>query len=208
MSTDKERAEIAGRISGLTEVVLRRLMEENGFKPNDYVLSHQRVREVGVLAGLDLERLSRNQNDDTSITKIAGYWSFWIRKLAPIIYARDLSRPPSSGAVMDTLDDINERAALNFAVSLTSDPTTNAEFGGLDPYRMHCGHTPCDRRTCIERFMQYAFAEHDRHFERYVIHCMRHKTFGPHNFVVLLEQLILGACYANRPRIPELASPG
>jgi hypothetical protein len=208
MATDQERARSAGKISALTEAVIRRLMSERGFDKDDYVLSEQRVREIGVLAGLDLERLSRNQDDDTSITKIAGYWAFWIRKLAPIIFARDVYRNRGTAGPLDTLDDINERVALSFAVSLIKGPAAAQGFGGLDPYRVHCLHTSCDRSACIEGFMTYVFAEHERHFEKYVIHCMRHKTFGPHNFVLLLEQLILGSCFANRQETRPAASVG
>lgn len=145
----------------------------------------------------DIYRLSNEQTDSIAITKYAGYWAFWVRKLKPIRWAFDRDHAEyGSQQENSELSNINELIALEIAITLL--PSERVENVGpplADPNRSHCQKS-CNGVDCFNLYAKDFFSVHDRYNENYIIYSMRHRTFGPHHMTMLLDSIVFGSCSA------------
>jgi hypothetical protein len=138
----------------------------------------------------DIYRIDEQQRGRISLSKFAGYWGFWIRKLKPISLAKDTKDPTKK-----ELQEINELVAISFSceiVNLLRDTAAFEDFVWQD-----CSGDDdinCDGSKCFNSYVNQFMAANRNFFLRYVHYSMRHRTFGPHHFVLFLEQLMFSAC--------------
>jgi len=140
----------------------------------------------------DIYRIDQQQRGAVSLAKLVGYWAFWIRKLKPIsnVVLRGESRVSNLEA-----NYINEIVALEFAIELAAQYRGNGGFE--DVVMAHCktsGKEPCPSGECFKRYARFYFSFSDGFYYRYIIYSMRNRTFGPHHFALLIENLLFGAC--------------
>ena len=140
----------------------------------------------------DIYRIDRQQRGSISVAKFAGYWGFWIRKLKP------LSQPkPIADCVLEEneIKAINEYVAVVYAVKFLIELRGGAVFD--DHVSQRCREIEsgaCDGMKCVSQYTEKYMNFENRFFLRYIVYSMRHRTFGPHHFALLIETLIFGAC--------------
>lgn len=129
--------------------------------------------EVARLAAKDLEKLAVYQNEKIDRHKQIGYVCFWIRKLKPIKVAlrRDGGAEPH----------VNELLSIWLGCELLISHV-EGKVGG-NSARQSTAEAIIAR---IRRFMA------DNKAISYLVHCMRVRTFGPHNYVIMLNQFTWG----------------
>lgn len=148
----------------------------------------------------DIYRIEYQQRDDIALTKFAGYLGFWIRKLKPVSSAF----PANKSEDADEIININEILALSISIYIIT-----RELEKNEHQRIFSGalYSPCSdcpgQAECFARYVKRHLAYHNHSNQRYLTYSMRARTFGPHHFVVILENLIQGCC---SKRIIELDS--
>jgi hypothetical protein len=191
----KKTNPIAADFASSTSRGIRHHLALNGI--TEFEISQGKARQVGRRLARDLDRLKNIQGDAVNSNKVAGYWGFWIRKVKPITHAYDPSRSKKPSDPKAEIHDINEKIALAFAVDYLiergKDPT-------VDHFRLQCKQ-PCDGRGCIIR-LGHELLKVNSKFAEYVVYSMRYRTFGPHHFVMFLDQLTISACFADNARKP------
>lgn len=178
-----------------THAILYDMLQKDGI--SEHVISEPRVRQLSERLYRDLHRLGEAQEDSICITKVAGYWGFWIRKIRPIVSAYAVV-----GGEKIELPEINERIALQFAVSYVRARGKRNQAGkAYDPFRAECKVSECDGTACVSAYCDDGLSGKSRDLAAYAVHCMRYRTFGPHHFVMFLDQLIIGSCFAYRAKL-------
>lgn len=172
-----------------------------------YDLSPSRLTQLAVRLTRDLARIKAAQGDQICLTKVAGYWAFWIRKVKPIVVAYDSAHVGAASRDSSAeIADINEKIALEFAVSYIQDHGRDPSRS-FDPFRGDCTETSCDGKVCVRDLAQHTLHTHGNLFSNYVVHAMRFRTFGPHHFVMFLDQLLIASCYARQARASASQAP-
>ncbi len=146
------------------KIYLPRLMADRGYTDSDGVLD-QDLREVARETARDIQRLLIYQSGDLDRLKYAAYLGFWFRKLQPIPRAFQVGASPTGSR--STVHDINERVALFLMAEVYLAICTVDNVEGIDK-----------QRAAFERFFKSETYD-------YVVQSMRHRTFGPHHFVML-----------------------
>lgn len=137
----------------------------------------------------DIYRLDAQQSGSVSIAKFAGYFGFWIRKLKPIENAFTGTQNGSSKPVVD----VNELVALNVGIAIIEEFRRAGVF--TDYVGEKCPYTnECNKTDCFLRFAKRYFDFEDGYHKEYIMYSMRHRTFGPHHFAILFEQLLFSSC--------------
>ncbi len=158
-----EAATLAHIIREIAHGILKqRNFEYEGFE-------HEDIGEVAIEATRDHQRLLIYQSGKVDPVKFAAYVSFWFRKVQPIW--RACAAGPST-TTKPRINDINERISLYMLAELLEalDKSHSPEFAKI-------------RRDRFEHFFNSPdFA--------YVVKSMRHRTFGPHHFVMLANSLL------------------
>lgn len=182
------------QLAALTQRLIVRSLEKGGI--SNYTLSFKRIRQLAEALIKDLRRVEDNQGSGIALTKVVGYWAFWIRKTHPVIVAYE----GKSDSPQAEIPDINERVALEFAVSfIASQNRTGSTIH--DPFRSECKQA-CDGSACVAKYAKYMLDVHDHVFEKYLIYSMRFRTFGPHHFVMMLDQMLISACFHRHQGYP------
>ncbi|MEO9517549.1 MAG: hypothetical protein ABJH45_10190 [Paracoccaceae bacterium] len=143
----------------------------------------------------DIYRIDKQQRGSVSIAKWAGYWAFWVRKLKPISMINLDEGEEYASLTREDAVHINEIVALQFSLEIVA---KYRESGGLEDLVFRkC--TKVEAKTCdgVDCFWRYAtrylnFA--DEFYSQYLTYSMRNRTFGPHHFALLLENIIFAAC--------------
>jgi hypothetical protein len=181
-SIDQTIGELEDRIAGNTEQTLGKILA--AFEVIDFKISTAKVFEVAQCLLKDLHRLKVIQNDAVADTKYAAYWAFWVRKLKPISYA---CRKTVTGTV--ELTDINERAALEFAVTMLKRSGRHS----ADRVRSKC-RAACDGGGCIDRYLAMYFTHDNNAYSEYIIYSLGKRTFGPHHLSAILDAILFASC--------------
>jgi len=140
----------------------------------------------------DIYRLDRQQRGSVSLAKYAGYWAFWIRKIKPLANANPTGE---TGFTNDDAIRINEIVAIRLALELVVVIREKGIF--QDHVRENCllvkSHQ-CNGVRCFLSFSKKYLEFNDEFYHKYLIYSMRHRTFGPHHFALLIENMVFAAC--------------
>nr|CAX84022.1 uncharacterized protein [uncultured bacterium] len=143
-------------------------MKSYGIKEHE--LSAKAVREVAWHSARDIQKLAIYQEDSVDPIKFFGYLAFWVRKLKPVRHAV---------AGGEAITDINEKLSVWILVSAASKYVSESE----DVFSKDDALAISDR---LKRIVS------DGNRMDYLVHCMRARTFGPHHYVIILQQAIYG----------------
>jgi hypothetical protein len=162
----------------------------------DCIISDNSVLDLSKFLLRDIQRIQERQKNKVSSIKFAGYWGFWIRKLKPI--SRAFRRGDDKNDPFKEIIHINELVALEISICFILRIGAFAEHNVvIDVIRGACkerARNACNGVDCVKEaaidFMKFQNALN----LKYLIHSMRHRTFGPHHFVTNLDHLVFGAC--------------
>jgi hypothetical protein len=150
------------------------------------------VEELTMFFLRDIYRIDQQQRGSVSLAKTTGYWAFWIRKLKPI---KDAKLTKNSSFNKNELTYVNEVVAIQFAMELV---TEFRESGGFtDVVREECNRRDgeaCNGVACFGKYVGNYLSFHDEFFKKYLTYSMRNRTFGPHHFAILIENIIYASC--------------
>lgn len=129
------------------------------------------------------------------------YLGFWIRKVKPIRLAYPQGTADSEIDIHEVAD-INERMAIKLALYMLEDFRSSAAepvfedpiFLACNQRRQNAGMPKCGGCDCLSAYTSQYFSLLDQEHFNYLIYSMRFRTFGPHNFVAILDSLLMGAC--------------
>lgn len=156
------------------------IMGANGIK---YVDHSPEARKTAMLnCGKDIEKMAIFQGDDVDPFKLFGYMGFWVRKIKPFSKAFDHNNK--------VVIDINERFSLWLIRDATLLYLEKKKVDKIDPNSAGMQFTQEQIDKCSARFD--AFFNNEERF-LYVLHCMQNRTYGPHHFVVLIQNMVYGA---------------
>ncbi len=177
-------------VAAATHSKIEFILKEKGL--TDYRISDSRVRNLAFYFLRDILRIADRQSDEVSVTKFAGYWAFWIRKVKPIQYAL---RVVDGEAV--EVDEVNEKVCLELSLAFLE--KQGKGHGDLlhDTVRSACQRT-CDGANCLKSYVSAFFAEENRPVHEYITYSMAFRTFGPHHMTMLLDQMVFASCHSNR----------
>lgn len=158
----------------------------------DAHIDHECILDLTEFFLRDIYRIDKQQRGSVSLAKLAGYWAFWIRKLKPISDAK-----PAHASSFDTdeIGTINELVAVHFSLELVIAHRRNGAF--QDHVKDECDKIrsgTCDGVACVKKYADKYLNFKDEFFLKYIVYSMRHRTFGPHHFALLMENLIFSAC--------------
>lgn len=132
--------------------------------PSDILLN-----EVAFNCAKDLEKIAIYQEDQVDELKTIGYFGFWIRKIKPIEQATRGGK---------AFKEVNEYLSIWVIVSLLS--RYYVKKMALDKnYR---------EKARVGIFALTRLVQDKKRLE-YLVHCMRSRTFGPHHYVIMLQQI-------------------
>jgi hypothetical protein len=177
------------------------IMVDDGFA---YDISPKRLRNAVVHFLKDMERIDLQRRGSVSVAKFSGYIGFWIRKIKPIRLAYPQEGTSDSEIETYEVADINERMAIKLALYImTYFRSSAAEPVFEDPIFLACndkrekaGMAKCEGLECLRAYTSQYLSFRDQEYFNYLIYSMRFSTFGPHNLVAILDNLLMGACAA------------
>lgn len=185
---DDEQSFFAAKSSEL----IAKLLGTTGVKPDEYILDDDTLLEVAAFFLRDIYRIDQQQRGTVSIAKWAGYWAFWIRKLKPIsMVAKDAYYK----ITVEDAVNINELIAIQFALEIVGEYRSEAKFE--DRVMQACtlaAEDKCDGVECFWKHAEKYLNFGEEFFSEYIIYSMRNRTFGPHHFALLIENMIFASC--------------
>lgn len=179
------------RVARLAATTARRLAQLVQELNCEAIISHENVRNVAFYTLRDLERLSYQQGESISASKLAGYWAFWVRKLKPVSSCFPVDADPED--YLAEVSNVNEVLSLELGLSALLDLDRRDAAALQDPVRSACA-LDCDGRQCLAKYATSFFEFNNRHNQKYITYSMRYRTFGPHHFSSLFDSLIFGGC--------------
>lgn len=168
-------------------IILNSIIENEGYEAQ---ISKKVLTQATSYFLRDIYRLDEQQRGAVSLAKFAGYWGFWIRKLKPISPGRLKDNPES-----EEYPELNELAAINFAVEIIQLLRQSERFE--DFVWRECREDnaqSCNGIVCFSMHVSTFFKANEGFFLDYIKHSLRVRTFGPHHFSLVLEQLIYSSC--------------
>jgi len=138
-----------------------------GIDIEDYQISDEILIEVAYNAAKDIEKITLYQKNNVDEIKIAGYLGFWIRKLKPVQKAVRKADGRIEVAV-------NERVSIWLMAAILTRQSQRASR---------------DKAQRSQIFNAFSALKKDNEKLKYLLHSMRYRTFGPHNYVVWLREL-------------------
>jgi len=129
--------------------------------------SNQILIEIAENCARDLVKLSIYQNDEVNPIKTFGYICFWVRKLKPM---------EATTYGENAVKDINEKLSIWLMEWLIDE--FYSEFAN-------------DAEHLKAKVIRKRFKKLINSPERmtYLVHCLRNRTFGPHHYALLLDQI-------------------
>lgn len=158
----------AAKIRQLADVTVPEVLKHYGVTV--FSQSNILMNDVAYNCAKDLEKIAIYQKDKVNQLKTFGYFGFWVRKIKPIEQA---SRNSSA------FKEVNEYLSIWVICSLVTrhykliakkDKSRTKEAGAAI--------AAVDKMISDSKRMEY------------LVHCMRSRTFGPHHYVIILQQMI------------------
>jgi hypothetical protein len=158
----------AAEIRRLADATVPQLLEHYGVTScnNSNIL----MNDVAYNCSKDLEKIAIYQKDSVDQLKTFGYFGFWIRKIKPIEQAAKGSSPFKEVNEYLSVWVIGSLVTRHCKLMAKKDPSRRAEAAASI--------------YAIEKLIN------DSKRLEYLVHCMRSRTFGPHHYVILLQQTI------------------
>lgn len=169
-------------VAAATFAILEKVLPATGI--THHRISKAKVLEVAECLVKDISRLIPVQHNQIADSKYAAYWAFWIRKLKPVTEAWIVH----NGHDVE-VTDINERAALEFAIATLKNGGKHAN----DLVRGQC-NLPCDGAACIDKYLTQYFQFANNHYSEYIVYSLGKRTFGPHHLCAVLDSFIFASC--------------
>lgn len=150
------------------ESLIYAILKERGIGFNEVPRSY--IQEAAYNASKDIHKHMLYHPDGLEQLKVIGYLCFWVRKIKPIIGATEMGKP---------LKEANEIVAVHMAGELC-----------VKYARAYPGDIPeKDPEAVKKRVTSFL---RDKRRIKYLVHSMRYRTFGPHHFVMLLQNIVYG----------------
>jgi len=175
--------------------IINDILASLGLTEADFELDKDILVELAEFFLRDIYRIDKQQRGSVSIAKWAGYWAFWIRKLKPVSikdFSEDDGHP---NLTHEDVVHVNEIVALQFSLEIVA---KYREFGTLEDLvfqkckRVESG--ACDGVDCFWKYASHYLNFGEEFYSKYLTYSMRNRTFGPHHFALLLENIIFAAC--------------
>lgn len=158
----------AAEIRRLSDKLIPQLLESYGVDISS--LSNVLMNEAAYNCAKDLEKIAIYQKDQVNQLKTFGYFGFWIRKIRPVEQATRYGSP---------FKEVNEYLSIWVIVSLVS-----------RHYKFIANKDKSKSREAAAAIAALESLVSDAKRLEYVVHCMRSRTFGPHHYVIMLQQMI------------------
>jgi hypothetical protein len=172
--------------------VIEQLLASKGVEESEYSLDDDVLLEIAAFFLRDIYRIDQQQRGTVSIAKWAGYWAFWIRKLKPISMTEI---EQYSHITVEDAVNINELIAVQFALEIVGSYRADAKFE--DRVMLACSKAQerqCNGVDCFWKHAEKYLNFGDEFFLKYILYSMRNRTFGPHHFALLIENIIFASC--------------
>jgi len=171
------------------------ILESLGVSETEHEIDRDILVEVAEFFLCDIYRIDKQQRGSVSIAKWAGYWAFWVRKLKPISMVNLDDEVEYENISHQDAVHINEIVSLQLALEIVA---KYREFDGLeDIVGRHCKkiqNGECDGVSCFWKFAIRYMNFSDEFYSKYLTYSMRNRTFGPHHYALLMENIIFSAC--------------
>lgn len=128
------------------------------------------LEEAAFNCAKDIYKIALYHPDGVEPLKAFGYMCFWVRKIKPIV------NPTKNG---NPFDQINELISIHLGAALC-----------LRYARQHPDDVPNGDADAVKRRAQVLLNDNRR--MDYLIHSMRYRTFGPHHYVMILQNIVYG----------------
>jgi hypothetical protein len=152
----------------LNSIIVREL-EELNIQYDDIVDTC--LLEAALNAAKDLNKMALyHPINGVEPLKLLGYLCFWVRKIKPVIGAKQGGEPYRA---------VNELLSIHMAAILC-----------VRYAKKHPGDVPNSDASAVERRAR-SFMKDQRRVD-YLVHCMRYRTFGPHHYVMILQNIVYG----------------
>ena len=175
--------------------IITDILESLGVTEAEHEIDRDILVEIAEFFLRDIYRIDKQQRGSVSIAKWAGYWAFWVRKLKPISMANLADDVDYEKITHQDAVHINEIVSLHLALEIVA---KYREFDGLeDIVGRNCRkvqNRECDGVVCFWKFATRYMNFHDEFYSKYLTYSMRNRTFGPHHFALLMENIIFSAC--------------
>lgn len=175
--------------------IISDVLESFGLTEADYELDKDILVELAEFFLRDIYRIDKQQRGSVSIAKWAGYWGFWIRKLKPISILDFKEGDAYPNLTHEDVVHINEIVALQFSLEIVA---KYREVGALEDLVLkQCKQVEsgdCDGVECFWKYASHYLNFGDEFYSKYLTYSMRNRTFGPHHFALLMENIIFASC--------------
>ncbi|MXQ07888.1 hypothetical protein GQ651_08520 [Alphaproteobacteria bacterium GH1-50] len=175
--------------------IINEILASLSVEPNEASIDKDILLEVSEFFLRDIYRVDKQQRGSVSIAKWAGYWGFWIRKLKPVKMQTLEDDATYKTISIEDAVNINERVAFQFALEIVAG---HRKYGGFqDHVYRNCSLAAageCDGVDCFWKFALRYMNFEDEFFSNYITYSMRNRTFGPHHFALLLENIVFSSC--------------
>jgi len=162
-SVEKRAAEI--RL--LADAVIPMVLKSYGVGTSSS--SNLAMNEASYNCAKDLEKIAIYQKDRVNQLKTFGYFGFWIRKIKPIEQAT------RHGAAFK---EVNEYLSIWILGALVT-----------RHYKLIAEKDPSRKEEAATIIRTFDKLLNDQKRMDYLVHCMRSRTFGPHHYVIMLQQI-------------------
>jgi hypothetical protein len=159
---EKERANDGQELYRALRTIVPGILKERGYEQDGLIIED--LAEVARETARDVQRLLIYQAGEVDLIKYASYLAFWFRKLQPLPRAW---LPSPAGGTKKPVHDINERLSLYLMSAFLHQMCVREKISDA-------GKVP----LAFEAFFRSTTYD-------YVVKSMRHRTFGPHHYVIL-----------------------
>lgn len=133
-------------------------------------VSKEGVIEAAYNAAKDMIKYNLYHPGGVELIKQFGYLCFWVRKVKPIMGGTKDGKQPL---------DVNELVSIRMATQLCV------------KYAICCPEDLPEGGVEAVRARAKAFLNDERRIG-YLVHSMRYRTFGPHHYVLILQNIVYG----------------
>ncbi len=189
----------AARVGGAGQVV---------YDP-DTVISDDKMLQVALYAMRDLDRVNRDQEGRTAVSKYVGYIGFWFSKLKPVnsvwrlnaaiqgVDVTSASRVPDAREIID----INERMAL-IVMERVFWKLVYATPEAHPTVWQACKNASCELLTatgsmkglCFQQKLSHFLEALEHRYQSYLIYSMRYRAGSPYLLVNFFEEALFFSC--------------
>jgi hypothetical protein len=150
------------------ETIIDSQMKEIGVDYKE--IPRSSIQEAAYSAAKDIYKITLYHPDGIDTMKVFGYFCFWVRKIKPVHGATQYGKP---------FRHINELLSIHMAAHLC------VRFAENHPTKIPNKDVEGVKRRALN------FIQDSRRVD-YLVHSMRYRTFGPHHYVMILQNIIYG----------------